>query len=209
MYKRECRGLEETAHRILRPNLEKHNLFQLLPNAPTYYHFVKHTSWWEATTTTALTRHPSRRDPSYGRSCGGPTDRISWFSQKILSPLLHMYHLILRTCNSFWTRQYNFAACPRLAYQSFDIVAFYTNLDIRRAMEACISLLQLLHRDLQPFGLIIAKFEVLLRVVVNVNFSGCTTCSTSNGKSTWAISCNWIAWREQHYHQKYSIMYNI
>ncbi|KAK6030680.1 hypothetical protein OSTOST_03179, partial [Ostertagia ostertagi] len=69
------------------------------------------------------------------------------------------YYQLVKTHNAFNNK-------PRLVYQSFDVVALYTNVDTQRAVESCIRLLRIHHQELQLFNLSINDIEELLRTVV-------------------------------------------
>lgn len=100
-YRGERERLEDSIRTVLGPRLEKSLLSQLLPkfeSVPTYYQLVK---------THKLPRETNGYDNSAIKtrpivsSCGGPTDRISWFLHHLLSPLLSYVPAHLRNVQQF------------------------------------------------------------------------------------------------------------
>ncbi|XGW28958.1 hypothetical protein V3C99_008620 [Haemonchus contortus] len=172
-YKRECQKLEEVIRRILGPKLERSTVEQLLPkyaSVPTYYQLVKTHKLVKNANGEVVDTNSIKTRPIVA-SCGGPTDRISWFLQHILGPLLSHVPSHLKNVKEFLEqlRKCNFHGKPRLQYESFDVVALYTNVDTERAVEACIRLLRNHYQELQFFGLTVDNIEELLRNVVSVN----------------------------------------
>ncbi|KAK6009798.1 hypothetical protein OSTOST_25244, partial [Ostertagia ostertagi] len=164
-YKRECKNLEEVVTRILGPKLEKNILAQLMPkhtSTPTYYQLVKTHKLVRSELDGTVDTTSIKTRPIVA-SCGGPTDRISWFLQRILCPLLQHVSSHLKNVRQFLEqlRQCNF--------QQQTTTALYTNVDTQRAVESCIRLLRLHHQELQLFDLNINDMEELLRTVVEVN----------------------------------------
>ncbi|KAK6017298.1 hypothetical protein OSTOST_17183, partial [Ostertagia ostertagi] len=139
-------------------------------STPTYYQLVKTHKLVRSELDGTVDTTSIKTRPIVA-SCGGPTDRISWFLQRILCPLLQHVSSHLKNVRQFLEqlRQCNFNNKPRLVYQSFDVVALYTNVDTQRAVESCIRLLRLHHQELQLFDLNINDMEELLRTVVEVN----------------------------------------
>ena len=83
-------------------------------------------------------------------SCvGGPTDRISWFLNKIVSQLLRKVSAHLTNTNQFLEhlRRTNFD--QHCVMESFDVTSLYTNVSNSDAMEALSGMLEEYDRSIE------------------------------------------------------------
>ncbi|EYB96818.1 hypothetical protein Y032_0146g2522 [Ancylostoma ceylanicum] len=94
-------------------------------------------------------------------SVGGPTDRISWLLNVILSPLLKHVPAHLRT-NMFLERLRAARVDNECATESFDVTSLYTNVSNEAALQAIFELLSENHTSLTLHGFIIRQVMMLL-----------------------------------------------
>ncbi|EYB86087.1 hypothetical protein Y032_0286g1413 [Ancylostoma ceylanicum] len=103
-------------------------------------------------------------------SCeGGPTDRISWFLNKIVSQLLDKVPSHLTNTSHFLEhlRRTNFDL--NCVMESFDVASLYTNVTNSSALQALSKMLELHARDVLMYGLSKARVMTLIKECLNCN----------------------------------------
>ncbi|EYC25250.1 hypothetical protein Y032_0012g1785 [Ancylostoma ceylanicum] len=96
-------------------------------------------------------------------SCvGGPTDRISWFLNKIISQLLPKIPSHLSNTDHFLQRLQNTTFDQNCAIESFDVTSLYTNVQNDAALQALSELLDKHARYINTFGLSKARVLILI-----------------------------------------------
>ncbi|MFH4981108.1 hypothetical protein AB6A40_007817 [Gnathostoma spinigerum] len=119
----------------LRSNLAK-RITTSNPSTPILYTLIKtHKPDFSPTSTDAA----AFKVRPIISSCGGPTDKLSWFLSQILSPLLQAVPSHLSNTAAFLERLGSIpesATYKPYVYASFDVVSLYTNMDCGRAIES-------------------------------------------------------------------------
>ena len=97
----------------------------------------------------------------------GPTERISWFINLILTQLLKHVPAHLTNTQMFLDNLRN--ASPNSAYvmESFDVIALYTNVSNDSAMQAILELLSQHQGVINMYGLSIQQIIAFLRRCLN------------------------------------------
>ncbi|EYB97661.1 hypothetical protein Y032_0139g2149 [Ancylostoma ceylanicum] len=86
-------------------------------------------------------------------SCvGAPTDRISWFLNKIVSQLLLMIPSHLTNTRQFPTRLHNTDLSQNCVIESFDVSSLNTNVSTNDALQALHEMLGSLERQMETYG---------------------------------------------------------
>ncbi|EYB83018.1 hypothetical protein Y032_0345g3120 [Ancylostoma ceylanicum] len=97
-------------------------------------------------------------------SCnGGPTDRISWLLNIILSQLLKHVPAHLQNTNMFLERLRNTHFDRECVMESFDVTSLYTNVSNEAAMQAIFELLSEHQTSLNLYGLSVRHIMTLLK----------------------------------------------
>ena len=96
----------------------------------------------------------------------GPSDRVSWFLSKLLSPLTDLFHAHFSNAFELLNvlRVSKFEECY---YESLDVEALYTNVDCAGAVRYVTELLE--DSSLPRFGLSISDIKVLLTACLKCN----------------------------------------
>ncbi|EYB81249.1 hypothetical protein Y032_0388g490 [Ancylostoma ceylanicum] len=103
-------------------------------------------------------------------SCvGGPTDRISWFLNKIVSQLLPKIPSHLSNTEQFVQYLRNAELDQTCVMESFDVTSLYTNVQNDSALQALSELLDKHARDINTFGLSKARILILIRKCLKCN----------------------------------------
>ncbi|EYC26999.1 hypothetical protein Y032_0009g466 [Ancylostoma ceylanicum] len=103
-------------------------------------------------------------------SCvGGPTDRISWFLNKIVSQLLPKIPSHLSNTDHFLQHLQNTTFEQNCVLESFDVTSLYTNVQNDEALQALSELLDKHARYINTFGLSKARILVLIRECLKCN----------------------------------------
>ncbi|EYC41359.1 hypothetical protein Y032_0572g144 [Ancylostoma ceylanicum] len=103
-------------------------------------------------------------------SCvGGPTDRISWFLNKIVSQILPKIPSHLSNTDHFLQQLQNTKFDQNCVFESFDVTSLYTNVQNDAALQALSELLDKHARCINTFGLSKARILVLIRECLKCN----------------------------------------
>ncbi|EYC44083.1 hypothetical protein Y032_0472g2059 [Ancylostoma ceylanicum] len=87
-------------------------------------------------------------------SCvGGPADRISWFLNKIVGPILSKIPSHLPNTNHFLKQLHKARFDNGCVIESFDVASLYTNVQNGEAMQALSEMLNLYGSHLETYGL--------------------------------------------------------
>ncbi|XGW23514.1 hypothetical protein V3C99_005612 [Haemonchus contortus] len=107
-------------------------------------------------------------------SCvGGPTDRISWFLNCIVSQLLTKVPSHLSNTNQFLEKLRNLRLGSSCVMESFDVTSLYTNVQNEQALQALSEMLDRHGRSIETFGLGKARITTLIKeVLVATSSSG-------------------------------------
>ncbi|EYC21254.1 hypothetical protein Y032_0020g81 [Ancylostoma ceylanicum] len=137
------------------------------PNCPVFYSLVK-------THKIALQDMHSMSAEVYKIrpiiSCvGGPTDRISWFLNKIVSQLLAKIPSHLSNTEHFLQHLQEARFDRGCVVESFDVTSLYTNVQNDEALQALSELLDKHARDINTFGLSKARILILIRECLKCN----------------------------------------
>ncbi|EYB93810.1 hypothetical protein Y032_0178g645 [Ancylostoma ceylanicum] len=125
---------------------------QTYPTIPTYYALVKTHKIPVEVDSQCMDEKGIKGRPIIS-SCGGPSDRISWFLVKVLSPLLQHVAAHITNVEEFISAL-NRCELPNSAcYASFDAVSLYTNVNNDEAVHAILELLSRHQNEVHTFGL--------------------------------------------------------
>ncbi|RCN46032.1 hypothetical protein ANCCAN_07979 [Ancylostoma caninum] len=138
------------------------------PIVPTYYTSVKIHKIPADVDLKDITEKEIRTRPIIS-SCGGPSDRISWFLVKLLSPLLHNVAAHVTNVEEFISALNRSDLPENVCYASFDAVSLYTNIDNDEAIDAVLDLLQRHHNEVHTFGLTGDDLRELLVATLSCN----------------------------------------
>ncbi|EYC24834.1 hypothetical protein Y032_0013g2128 [Ancylostoma ceylanicum] len=122
------------------------------PIVPTYYALVKTHKIPADVELKDVTEKEIKTRPIIS-SCGGPSDRISWFLVKVLSPLLHNVAAHITNIEEFISALDRTDLPGNACYASFDAVSLYTNINNDEAIDAVLDLLRRHHNEIHTFGL--------------------------------------------------------
>ncbi|XGW05094.1 hypothetical protein V3C99_015904 [Haemonchus contortus] len=103
-------------------------------------------------------------------SCvGGPTDRISWFLNKIVGQLLRYVPSHLPNTNEFLDRLRSCRLQENCVVESFDVTALYTNVNNNEALQAVSEMLDEHETEIVTFGLSKVHIMTLIKECLNCN----------------------------------------
>ncbi|XGW34592.1 hypothetical protein V3C99_018497 [Haemonchus contortus] len=103
-------------------------------------------------------------------SCvGGPTDRISWFLNKIVGQLLRYVPSHLPNTNEFLDRLRSCKLQENCVIESFDVTALYTNVNNDEALQAVSEMLDEHEAEVVTFGLSKVHIMALINECLNCN----------------------------------------
>ncbi|EYC22539.1 hypothetical protein Y032_0017g3411 [Ancylostoma ceylanicum] len=137
------------------------------PNCPVFYSMIK-THKLSVTNITSMTASDYKIRPIV--SCvGGPTDRISWFLNKIVSQLLPMIPSHLTSTRQFLTRLHNTDVSTDCVIESFDVASLYTNVSTNDALQALNEMLSSHERQIETYGLSRTRIMTLIKECLNCN----------------------------------------
>ncbi|EYC40623.1 hypothetical protein Y032_0604g557 [Ancylostoma ceylanicum] len=122
------------------------------PTVPTYYALIKTHKIPAEIDLQHMDERGIKVRPIIS-SCGGPSDRISWFLVKLLSPLLRHVAAHITNVEGFISALNNCELPKDVCYASFDAVSLYTNVNNDEAVHAILELLQKHQGEVQTFGL--------------------------------------------------------
>ncbi|EYB86176.1 hypothetical protein Y032_0283g1298 [Ancylostoma ceylanicum] len=148
-------NLRSTARRILGKIMNAKTIKRFIvtfPAVPTYYALVKTHKIPEDVDLQKLTEKEMKTRPIIS-SCGGPSDRVSWFLTKLLSPLLRNVAAHVINVEEFISALNHCDLPDNNCYASFDAVSLYTNINNDEAIEAVLDLLQRHQDEIHTFGL--------------------------------------------------------
>ncbi|KAK6735982.1 hypothetical protein RB195_018944 [Necator americanus] len=93
-------------------------------------------------------------------SCvGGPTDRISWFLNKIVGQILPKIPSHLSNTHHFLERLRNAGVEGNCVIESFDVTSLYTNVKNSEALQALSEMIDLYGNNLETYGP--SKFRII------------------------------------------------
>ncbi|XGW33958.1 hypothetical protein V3C99_018027 [Haemonchus contortus] len=103
-------------------------------------------------------------------SCvGGPTDRISWFLNKIVGQLLRYVPSHLPNTNEFLDRLRSCRLQENCVVESFDVTALYTNVNNDEALQAVSEMLDEHGTEIVTFGLSKVHIMTLIKECLSCN----------------------------------------
>ncbi|KAK6733433.1 hypothetical protein RB195_017272 [Necator americanus] len=103
-------------------------------------------------------------------SCvGGPTDRISWFLNKIVSQILPKIPSHLSNTHHFLERLRNARVEGNCVIESFDVTSLYTNVKNSEALQALSEMIDLYGNNLETYGLSKSRIITLIKECLNCN----------------------------------------
>uniref|UniRef100_A0A7I4Z6L7 Reverse transcriptase domain-containing protein n=1 Tax=Haemonchus contortus TaxID=6289 RepID=A0A7I4Z6L7_HAECO len=103
-------------------------------------------------------------------SCvGGPTDRISWFLNRIVGQLLRYVPSHLPNTNEFLDRLRSCRLQENCVVESFDVTALYTNVNNNEALQAVSEMLDEHETEIVTFGLSKVHIMALIKECLNCN----------------------------------------
>ncbi|EYC25300.1 hypothetical protein Y032_0012g1812 [Ancylostoma ceylanicum] len=103
-------------------------------------------------------------------SCvGGPADRISWFLNKIVSPILSKIPSHLPNTNHFLKQLHKARFDNGCVIESFDVASLYTNVQNGEAMQALSEMLNLYGSHLETYGLSRTRLLALIKECLSCN----------------------------------------
>ncbi|EYC17445.1 hypothetical protein Y032_0030g2054 [Ancylostoma ceylanicum] len=103
-------------------------------------------------------------------SCvGGPTDRILWFSTKVVGQLLPKIPAHLTNTKQFLERLRASGLDSNSVMESFDVASLYTNVENSRALQAVSEMLQVHTASIEMYGLSIRRTITLIKDCLNCN----------------------------------------
>ncbi|EYC01441.1 hypothetical protein Y032_0107g3803 [Ancylostoma ceylanicum] len=147
--------LRSTTKRVLGKILNARTVNRLVltfPTVPTYYALVKTHKIPRRVDLRDATKEDIKTRPIIS-SCGGPSDRISWFLVKLLSPLLQHVAAHIANVDEFISALNQCELPEDVCYASFDAVSLYTNVNNGEAIHAVLELLRVHHNEVHTFGL--------------------------------------------------------
>uniref|UniRef100_A0A7I4YDH9 Reverse transcriptase domain-containing protein n=1 Tax=Haemonchus contortus TaxID=6289 RepID=A0A7I4YDH9_HAECO len=100
---------------------------------------------------------------------GGPTDRISWFLNKIVGQLLRYVPAHLPNTNEFLDRLRSCRLQENCVVESFDVTALYTNVNNNEALQAVSEMLDEHETEIVTFGLSKVHIVALIKECLNCN----------------------------------------
>uniref|UniRef100_A0A7I4YDF6 Reverse transcriptase domain-containing protein n=1 Tax=Haemonchus contortus TaxID=6289 RepID=A0A7I4YDF6_HAECO len=100
---------------------------------------------------------------------GGPTDRISWFLNKIVGQLLRYVPSHLPNTNEFLDRLRSCRLQENCVVESFDVTALYTNVNNSEALQAVSEMLDERETEIVTFGLSKVHIMTLIKECLNCN----------------------------------------
>ncbi|EYC07870.1 hypothetical protein Y032_0068g178 [Ancylostoma ceylanicum] len=114
-------------------------------------------------------------------SCvGGPTDRISWFLNKIVSQLLPKVPSHLTNTRQFLEHLHNTNFSQDCVIESFDVASLYTNVSINDALQALHEMLGSHQNEIETYSLSRTRIMTLVKE---------------------CLSCNVFKWSEKYFSQ--------
>ena len=138
------------------------------PNCPVFYSLIKTHKLSPIDDTRSMTAEKFKIRPIV--SCvGGPTDRISWFLNKIVSQLLCKVPSHLSNTNQFLERLRNTRVEEGCVTESFDVTSLYTNVQNDHALQALSEMLNTYGEAIQTYGLSKQRIMVLIKECLSCN----------------------------------------
>ncbi|XGW09626.1 hypothetical protein V3C99_011701 [Haemonchus contortus] len=138
------------------------------PRCPVLYPLIKTHKFSPADNVASITPSSVKVRPII--SCvGGPTDRIAWFLNVILTQLLRFIPSHLTNTHMFLDQLRRVRLSETCAMESFDVESLYTNVSNDAAMEAVLELLSQHESTVNMHGLSIGQIMVLLKECLNCN----------------------------------------
>uniref|UniRef100_A0A7I4YFD5 Reverse transcriptase domain-containing protein n=1 Tax=Haemonchus contortus TaxID=6289 RepID=A0A7I4YFD5_HAECO len=130
------------------------------PNCPVFYSLIK---THKLSSNEALSTSPDTFKIRPIISCvGGPTDRISWFLNSIVSQLLPMVPSHLPSTKHFLELLHSSDLGKSNVIESFDVVSLYTNVQNEHALQALSEMLDRHANNINTFGL--SKMHIMTLV---------------------------------------------
>ncbi|EYB97498.1 hypothetical protein Y032_0140g2179 [Ancylostoma ceylanicum] len=103
-------------------------------------------------------------------SCvGGPTDKISWFLNKIVSQLLSKIPSHLTNTRHFLDQLRKTDSSQECVIKSFDVTSLYTNVSISDALQALNEMLRSYGNEIETYGLSRARIMILVKECLSCN----------------------------------------
>ena len=137
------------------------------PTCPVFYSLVK-THKLSSSDMQSTSAAPYKIRPII--SCvGGPTDRISWFLNKIISQLLDKIPSHLTNTSHFLELLRNTNTNQPCVVESFDVTSLYTNVSNDDALQALSELLNMHATSMSMYGLSKPRIMTLIKECLNCN----------------------------------------
>ncbi|EYB84864.1 hypothetical protein Y032_0308g2042 [Ancylostoma ceylanicum] len=135
------------------------------PSCPVFYSMIK-THKLSAPHNNSMPASDYKIRPII--SCvGGPTDRISWFLNKIVSQLLPKVPSHLTNTRQFLERLHTTNFNGECVMESFDVSSLYTNVSTNDALQALHEMLMVHEREIEMYGLSRTRVMTLIRECLN------------------------------------------